>query len=121
MPCTARSRAEPPPWYQDDPSPPRPVSHASVPCATDDTARSGSAIPRSTGAGNIRSAYWLFTLLNYSSGMRADDMIMVSVDDHLVEPPDMFERHLPARWASRDEAPREIGRASCREREQRVG
>jgi len=38
--------------------------------------------------------------------MRADDMIMISVDDHLVEPPDMFERHLPARWASRDEAPR---------------
>ena len=33
-------------------------------------------------------------------------MIMVSVDDHLVEPPDMFERHLPARWAGREEAPR---------------
>ena len=38
--------------------------------------------------------------------MRVDDLIMISVDDHLVEPPDMFERHLPARWAERDEAPR---------------
>ena len=31
-------------------------------------------------------------------------MILVSVDDHVVEPPDMFERHLPARW--HDVAPR---------------
>jgi len=30
--------------------------------------------------------------------MQIDDMILVSVDDHVVEPPDMFERHLPARW-----------------------
>ncbi len=36
--------------------------------------------------------------------MQIDDMIMVSVDDHVVEPPDMFERHLPARW--HDVAPR---------------
>ncbi len=36
--------------------------------------------------------------------MRLEDMILVSVDDHAVEPPDMFERHLPARW--RDAAPR---------------
>jgi predicted TIM-barrel fold metal-dependent hydrolase len=35
--------------------------------------------------------------------MRIDDMIMVSVDDHVVEPPDMFERHLPEKW--RDRAP----------------
>ncbi len=33
--------------------------------------------------------------------MRADDMIMVSVDDHLVEPPDMFEGRLPAAMAER--------------------
>jgi predicted TIM-barrel fold metal-dependent hydrolase len=26
-------------------------------------------------------------------------MIIVSVDDHVVEPPDMFERHLPAKYA----------------------
>ena len=38
--------------------------------------------------------------------MDADDMIMISVDDHLVEPPDLFENHLPASYAGRDEAPR---------------
>jgi len=32
--------------------------------------------------------------------MRAGDMILVSVDDHLVEPPDVFEGRLPARFAS---------------------
>lgn len=32
--------------------------------------------------------------------MKADDLILVSVDDHLVEPPDMFEDHLPARFKS---------------------
>jgi predicted TIM-barrel fold metal-dependent hydrolase len=36
--------------------------------------------------------------------MQADDLIMVSVDDHLVEPPDMFEQTIPAKW--RDRAPR---------------
>jgi predicted TIM-barrel fold metal-dependent hydrolase len=32
-----------------------------------------------------------------------DDLILVSVDDHVVEPPDMFEGHLPAKY--RDAAP----------------
>lgn len=36
--------------------------------------------------------------------MQLDDLILVSVDDHVVEPPDVFEHHLPARW--RDAAPR---------------
>ena len=35
--------------------------------------------------------------------MNIDDMILVSVDDHVVEPPDMFDNHLPARY--RDLAP----------------
>ncbi|MCZ7525436.1 MAG: amidohydrolase [Acidimicrobiia bacterium] len=35
--------------------------------------------------------------------MNVDDMILVSVDDHVVEPPDLFEGRLPARY--RDEAP----------------
>jgi predicted TIM-barrel fold metal-dependent hydrolase len=35
-----------------------------------------------------------------------DDLILVSVDDHVVEPPDMFDRHLPARW--REVAPRVV-------------
>jgi predicted TIM-barrel fold metal-dependent hydrolase len=38
--------------------------------------------------------------------MRADDLIMVSVDDHLVEPPDLFDGHIPDRW--RDRAPRVV-------------
>jgi predicted TIM-barrel fold metal-dependent hydrolase len=33
-----------------------------------------------------------------------DDLVLVSVDDHIVEPPDMFERHVPAKY--RDRAPR---------------
>jgi predicted TIM-barrel fold metal-dependent hydrolase len=33
-----------------------------------------------------------------------DDFIMVSVDDHLVEPPDMFDQTIPERW--KDRAPR---------------
>jgi predicted TIM-barrel fold metal-dependent hydrolase len=41
-------------------------------------------------------------------GMRAEDLILVSVDDHVVEPPSMFEGHLPARW--KDKAPRSVKR-----------
>ena len=33
-----------------------------------------------------------------------DDLILVSVDDHVVEPPDVFEHHLPAKY--KDIAPR---------------
>ncbi len=36
--------------------------------------------------------------------MRLEDMIMVSVDDHVVEPANMFDNHLPAKWKAR--APR---------------
>jgi predicted TIM-barrel fold metal-dependent hydrolase len=35
--------------------------------------------------------------------MDANDMILISVDDHLVEPPDMFEGRIPAKFA--DQAP----------------
>jgi hypothetical protein len=35
--------------------------------------------------------------------MHADDLILVSIDDHVVEPPDMFLRHVPAKY--KDEAP----------------
>ena len=38
--------------------------------------------------------------------MQVDELILVSVDDHVVEPPDMFERHVPA--AFREHAPRVI-------------
>jgi predicted TIM-barrel fold metal-dependent hydrolase len=30
--------------------------------------------------------------------MRVEDMVLVSVDDHLIEPPDLFTGHLPARY-----------------------
>src|SRR5262249_1170599 len=36
--------------------------------------------------------------------MAVEDLILVSIDDHIVEPADMFERHVPAPW--RDDAPR---------------
>jgi predicted TIM-barrel fold metal-dependent hydrolase len=38
--------------------------------------------------------------------MDVTDMIMVSVDDHCVEPPDLFDHHLSEPYRSRDEAPR---------------
>jgi hypothetical protein len=28
--------------------------------------------------------------------MKLEDMVIASVDDHLIEPPNMFEHHLPA-------------------------
>ena len=30
--------------------------------------------------------------------MQMDDMILVSIDDHMIEPPDMFENHVPAKF-----------------------
>jgi len=38
--------------------------------------------------------------------MQMDDMILISVDDHIVEPPDLFTRHMPAKY--RERAPRVI-------------
>ena len=35
--------------------------------------------------------------------MNIDDLILVSIDDHVVEPPDMFLRHVPAKY--KEEAP----------------
>ena len=64
--------------------------------------------------------------------MQLDDMILVSIDDHVVEPPDMFARHVPAKY--RDEAPKVVvtddkgvdqwmyqGRPTGRQRTQRGG
>jgi hypothetical protein len=33
--------------------------------------------------------------------MQVDDMIFVSVHDHVVEPPDLFEGRVPAKYADR--------------------
>ena len=38
--------------------------------------------------------------------MRTEDLILVSIDDHVVEPPDMFEQHLAPEW--KDKAPRVV-------------
>lgn len=38
--------------------------------------------------------------------MRPDDLVLISVDDHIAEPRDMFDAHVPARW--RDQAPRVV-------------
>jgi len=38
--------------------------------------------------------------------MNADELILVSVDDHIAEPADMFERHVPAKY--RGDAPRVV-------------
>jgi predicted TIM-barrel fold metal-dependent hydrolase len=40
--------------------------------------------------------------------MKHDDMILISVDDHIIEPPDMFVNHLSAKY--KDEAPRLVHR-----------
>ena len=36
--------------------------------------------------------------------MNKDDMILIRVDDHIIEPPNMFKNHLPEKYV--DEAPR---------------
>jgi len=38
--------------------------------------------------------------------MRVEDMIFISVDDHIVEPPNVFEGRMPAKWV--DRAPKVI-------------
>src|SRR5579863_7607240 len=38
--------------------------------------------------------------------MKIEDMIMVSIDDHMIEPPDMYKNHVPAKWA--DQAPKVV-------------
>src|SRR6185503_7211162 len=44
------------------------------------------------------------TQLPKESDMKLDDMVLVSVDDHIVEPPTVFANHIPKKWAER--APR---------------
>ncbi len=41
--------------------------------------------------------------------MQMNDMILVSVDDHVCEPPDMWDRHLDAKW--KEHAPRLVHKA----------
>jgi predicted TIM-barrel fold metal-dependent hydrolase len=36
--------------------------------------------------------------------MDINDMVMISIDDHVIEPPDLFEKHMPAKYL--DQAPK---------------
>ena len=38
--------------------------------------------------------------------MKAEDMILVSIDDHVIEPEDMFDNHMPDKY--KDQAPRYV-------------
>ncbi|OHV22653.1 amidohydrolase [Parafrankia soli] len=38
--------------------------------------------------------------------MQQSDMILISIDDHSIEPPDMYKRHVPAKWL--DQAPKVV-------------
>ena len=38
--------------------------------------------------------------------MNIDDLVLVSIDDHVVEPPNMFDGRLPAKYV--DDAPRVV-------------
>ena len=46
--------------------------------------------------------------------MDVGDMILISIDDHVIEPRDMFAGHVPDRW--KDEAPRSVTNAKGMER-----
>ena len=41
--------------------------------------------------------------------MDMNDMILVSIDDHMIEPPDMFKNHVPAKFA--DDVPKVVRNA----------
>ena len=41
--------------------------------------------------------------------MKMEDMILVSIDDHSIEPPDMYQRHLPKKYL--DQAPKIVRNA----------
>jgi hypothetical protein len=38
--------------------------------------------------------------------MNVEDLVLISIDDHVIEPPDMFEGHVPERY--KDQAPKSI-------------
>jgi predicted TIM-barrel fold metal-dependent hydrolase len=40
--------------------------------------------------------------------MRTEDLVLVSVDDHVVEPADMFDRHLPVKYRGNEDFPRVV-------------
>jgi predicted TIM-barrel fold metal-dependent hydrolase len=44
--------------------------------------------------------------MGHNGAVRGDDMILISVDDHIAEPADMFDQHVPTKF--RDQAPRVV-------------
>ena len=46
--------------------------------------------------------------------MQMNDMIIISTDDHIIEPPDLFLKNMPAKW--KDQAPRVDRYANGQER-----
>jgi predicted TIM-barrel fold metal-dependent hydrolase len=46
----------------------------------------------------------VFERIVKGQAMQMNDMILVSIDDHSIEPPDMYVNHVPDKW--RDQAPR---------------
>ena len=46
--------------------------------------------------------------------MQMDDMILVSIDDHMIEPPDMYKNHVPAKW--QDQVPKVVRNDAGRRR-----
>ena len=44
--------------------------------------------------------------------MEREDAILLSIDDYVIEPPDVFDRHMPARWKSK--APRLVNDVDAR-------
>ena len=41
----------------------------------------------------------LYAYREGASAVKKDDMILISVDDHVIEPLDMFKNHLPKKYA----------------------
>ena len=41
---------------------------------------------------------WATSLSSREFDVEMQDLVLVSVDDHLVEPPDLFDKHIPAKY-----------------------
>ena len=55
-------------------------------------------LPRTVGSTGPEPGRWESNSGRTGRGtaVKKDDMILISVDDHIIEPPDMFRDHLPS-------------------------